>query len=150
MGRVVTLEIPPRSAHLALVRQVVDSTARIGGMLSDRRLDDLRLAVSEACANALDAQREAGSEAPVAVSIELDEDRVTVTVTDHAGGFAVDEVDPIPPATDPRRLGHERGLGIPLMRSLVDEVTFAATADGTTVHLVVHREDLRENPPNQV
>ncbi len=141
MGRVVTLEIPPRSAHLALVRLVVDSAVRIGGVLTDRRLDDLRLAVSEACANALDAQHAAGSDAPVAVAIELDDRTVTVTVVDHAGGFAVDDVDPIPPATDPRRLGHERGLGIPLMRSLVDELSFEASEGGTTVRLVVHGEE---------
>lgn len=150
MGRVVTLEVPPRSAHLALVRQVVDSTARIGGVLTDRRLDDLRLAVSEACANALDAQGVAESDTPIAVSIELADETVTVTVTDHAGGFAVDAVDPLPPATDPRRLGHERGLGIPLMRSLVDELSFVATGDGTAVRLVVHGERSRENPRKDV
>lgn len=138
MGRVVTLEIPPRSAHLALVRLVVDSVARIGGGLTDRRLDDLRLAVSEASANALDAQRSMGSDASVVVSIELDDDTVAVTVTDQAGGFAVDDVDPIPAATDPRRLGHERGLGIPLMRSLVDELSFTSTDRGTAVRLVMH------------
>ena len=60
-----------------------------------------------------------------------------MTVTDHAGGFALEDVDPLPPATDPGRLRHERGLGIPLMRSLVDEVTFTPTGDGTTVRLVV-------------
>lgn len=146
MGRVVTLEIPPRTAHLALVRLVVDSAARIGGVLTDRRLDDLRLAVSEACANALDAQRAAESDASVLVAIELDEDAVTVTVTDHARGFEVHEVDPLPAATDPTRLRHERGLGIPLMRSLVDELTFASSELGTTVRLVVHGTNL----PNEV
>lgn len=146
MGRVVALEIPPRSAHLALVRVVVDSVARIGGALTDRRLDDLSLAVSEACANALDGQRTIGSDAAVTVSIELDDDLVAVTVTDHAGGFAIDDVDPIPAATDPRRLGHERGLGIPLMRSLVDELSFAPTEGGTAVRLVMREK----NPPHDV
>ena len=137
MGRVVELEIPPRTDHLALVRLVVESSASLGGQISERRIDDLRLAVSEASANALDAQEAAGSEAPVRIRIELDPDTVAVTVTDHAGGFEVADVDPIPPVTDPRRLRHERGLGIPLMRSLVDEVTFTRTSDGTAVRLVV-------------
>lgn len=138
MARVVELEIPPRSDHLALVRLVVQSSASIDRRVPESRIDDLRLAVSEACANAFDAQEGAGSEAPVRITIELDEKLVAVTVTDHAGGFEVDDLDPIPLVTDPRRLRHERGLGIPLMRSLVDEVTFTRTADGTAVRLVVH------------
>jgi serine/threonine-protein kinase RsbW len=137
MGWVVQLQIPPRSDHLALVRLLVEGAARIGGVLPDRRIDDLRLAVSEACANAFDAQVEESSDAAITIAIELDQDAIAVTVTDHAGGFAVEDVDPIPAATDPGRLRHERGLGIPLMRSLVDELTFTPTGDGTSVRLVV-------------
>lgn len=136
MGRVV-LQVPPRYDHLALVRLVVESTARIGGQLPDRRVDDLRLAVSEAFANALEAMQASASDAPVSLAIELREDTIEVSVTDRAGGFELDAVDPIPAATDPRRLRHERGLGIPLMRSLVDEVSFISTGDGTTVRLLV-------------
>jgi serine/threonine-protein kinase RsbW len=136
--RVIELVIPPRTEHLALVRLVVQSTASVNGQVPSRRIDDLRLAVSEACANALDAADATGSDAPVRITIELDEDLVAVTVTDQAGGFDVDDLDPIPPATDPRRLRHERGLGIPLMRSLADEVTFTRTPTGTTVRLLVH------------
>ncbi len=137
MGGVVALEIPPRSDHLALVRLVVGNTAVISGLLPARRIDDLQLAVSEACANALDAQLQAGSTSPIHISIEPGAGLLSVVVTDHAGGFDVDGLDPIPPVSDPSRLRHERGLGIPLMRSLVDEVSFTRTADGTAVRLVV-------------
>jgi serine/threonine-protein kinase RsbW len=133
----VELEIPPRSDYLALVRLVVASTATLEPALSDRRVDDLRLAVSEACANAVDGQRALGSTLPVHIAIEVDRGTVAVTVTDHAGGFEPDAVDPIPPADDPGRLRHERGLGIPLMRSLADVVSFTPTDDGTAVRLVV-------------
>lgn len=137
MSPVVKLEIPPVSDHLALVRLVVDSAVKAGGNLADRRADDLRLAVSEGCANALDAQRAVGSLAPIQIAIELGDDAVRVTITDHAGGFDPAEVDPIPAATDPHRLRHERGLGIPLMRSLVDEVTFTRSDDGTVLQLSI-------------
>lgn len=138
MARVVELEIPPRSDHLVLVRILVEATAAIDGRLSQRRMHDLRLAVSEAAANAADAQHAAGSALPVQVRVELDDAGIAVTVTDHAGGFDPDEVTPIPAATDPNRLRHERGLGIPLMRSLVDELRFDQTADGTAVRLVTN------------
>ncbi len=137
MGHSVELVIPSRSDHLALVRLMVQAAASIDGRVPERRIDDLRLAVSEACANALDAQQAVGCDTPVHSIIEMSEDGVAVTITDHAGGFDVDAIDPIPAVTDPQRLRHERGLGIPLMHSLVDEVTFTRTDDGTAVRLVV-------------
>lgn len=137
MGRTIELEIPPRSDYLALVRRVVATAASLHQVLPDRRIDDLRLAVSEACANAIDAQRSTGSPEPVRVAIELDRTAVAVTITDHAGGFSPEEVDPLPAADDPGRLRHERGLGLPLMRSLADAVTFTATPGGTAVRIEV-------------
>ena len=139
MGRTILLQIPPRNDHLALVRRVVATAAATGDELPDRRIDDLSLAVSEACANAIEAQRAAGAGEAVAVRIDLGEGEVSVTVTDHAGGFSPDEVDPIPAADDPGRLRHEHGLGLPLMRSLSTSVGFERTADGTAVHIVVQR-----------
>jgi len=137
MGRTIHLEIPPRRDHLALVRRVVATAARADGALPDRRIDDLSLAVSEACTNAIDGQRSARSSAPVRVTVELDRASVSVTITDHAGGFSPDELDPLPAVDDPGRLRHERGLGLPLMRSLADAVTFTATPDGTAVRITV-------------
>lgn len=137
MDHAVELVIPPRSDHLALVRLMVQAAASIDGRVPERRIDDLRLAVSEACANALDAQHAAGVDEPVHTLIELSDAGVAVTVTDHAGGFDAATLAPIPPVADPKRLRHERGLGIPLMRSLVDEVTFTRTKDGTAVRLLV-------------
>ena len=138
MGRTIHLAIPPRTDYLAVVRRVVAAAAGVGDVLSDRRIDDLSLAVSEACANAIDAQRAAGSDA---AGRGGDRARsaggVAVTVRDHAGGFAPDEVDPLPEADDPGRLRHERGLGLPLMESLTESVTFTPTADGTAVRLEV-------------
>ncbi len=139
MGLTV-LELPARRDQLAEVRLLLSKTisAEAEDEVPPRRLEDLRLAVSEACANAVDAQLRAGVDEPLRVAIEIEPGQVAVTVTDHAGGFDPDEVDPLPPATDPTRLRHERGLGLPLMRSLVDEVTFVPTDRGTAVRLVLH------------
>jgi anti-sigma regulatory factor (Ser/Thr protein kinase) len=140
VGHTILLSIPPRSDHLALVRRVVSAAAsadRDVGLLPDRRIDDLSLAVSEACANAIDAQRAIGADAPVGIQIEIDEGAVTVTITDHAGGFSPDALDPLPSVEDPGRLRHEHGLGLPLMHSLSESVRFDPTDDGTAVRIEV-------------
>lgn len=139
MGSVVELEIPPRRDHLALVRQVVTTAATIGHPLAARRLEDLRLAVSEACANAIDGEERVGTDAALHLRIEVDADAVVVTVVDHAGGFVPPAPTPLPVAAAPDRLRQERGLGLPLMRSLADDVRFTATVDGTAVRLEVRR-----------
>jgi len=137
MGRTIHLLIPPRTDLLALVRRVVATAAAAGDGLSVRRIDDLSLAVSEACANAIEAQRSIDAEAPVAVQIELEDGVVVVTVTDHAGGFSPDDLDPLPSVEDPGRLRHEHGLGLPLIRSLAEAVRFDPTSDGTAVRIEV-------------
>ena len=148
MGHTIQLSIPPRNDHLALVRRVVSTAALVADELPDRRIDDLSLAVSEACANAIDAQRAIGQLEPVVIEIEVSPGSVAVTVTDHAGGFAPEAVDPLPSVEDPGRLRHEHGLGLPLMRSLSESVRFDRTAKGTAVRIEVSRRDgaSPENP----
>jgi serine/threonine-protein kinase RsbW len=137
---VVELEIPARPAYLSLVRLIVD--AAVGSLapgLSVARLDDLKIAVTEACSNAIEAHEAILAEGPVVVRCVIDDHQVTVDIVDRGRGFDPDRVETLPAATDPRRLRHESGLGIPLMRTLTDEVAFTPDADGTRVSLTVYR-----------
>ncbi|HEY7069149.1 MAG TPA: ATP-binding protein [Acidimicrobiales bacterium] len=137
---VVELEIPARPAYLSLVRLIVD--AAVGSLapgLSVARLDDLKIAVTEACSNAIEAHEAILADGPVVVRCVIDDDQVTVDIVDRGRGFDPDRVETLPAATDPRRLRHESGLGIPLMRTLTDEVAFSPDADGTKVSLTIYR-----------
>jgi serine/threonine-protein kinase RsbW len=137
---VVELEFPARPAYLSLVRLVVD--AAIGSLapgLSAARLDDLKIAVTEACSNAIEAHESLWTDGPVLVRCTVEDAEVQVDVIDRGRGFDPDDVEALPAVTDPRRLRHESGLGIALMRTLADEVTFTPSADGTRVSIVVRR-----------
>jgi serine/threonine-protein kinase RsbW len=137
---VVELEIPARPAYLSLVRLIVD--AAVGSLapgLSVARLDDLKIAVTEACSNAIEAHEAILAEGPVVVRCLIDDHQVTVDIVDRGRGFDPNRVETLPAATDPRRLRHESGLGIPLMRTLTDEVAFSPDADGTRVSLTIYR-----------
>lgn len=137
--QVVELEVPARTDYLALIRLVISAAATLRPELPESRLDDLRLAVSEACANAIDAHETVYDERPIRVRCELQDDRVDITVEDNGGGFDPGGLGDLPAAHDPRRLRHERGLGIPLMRVLTDGVEFGVTEQGTTVRLTILR-----------
>jgi hypothetical protein len=56
---------------------------------------------------------------------------------DEGGGFDPAALTPHPDVTKPARLQFERGLGIPLMRELADQVEFRHEGGGTTVRLVL-------------
>lgn len=145
----VELAIPARSAYLSLVRLVVDATvATLAPHLSAARRDDLKVAVTEACSNAIDAHRAAWGDGPVYVRCRVLDEAVAVEVVDEGAGFDPDRVADLPPATDPRRLRHESGLGIPLMRTLADEVAFLPTPGGTCVRLTVRCDESRGPRPD--
>ncbi len=135
----IVLEIPPRLDYLAVVRLVVATAAAIDPPLPDSRLDDLRLAVTEACSNAIKAHRPEAADEPVVISCHLEEDRFRVEIRDRGPGFDPDALARLPEPTDPTRLNHESGLGIPLIKVLTDDVTFEPAGDGTIVSMTLKR-----------
>jgi serine/threonine-protein kinase RsbW len=139
LGGVVELEIPARPEYLSLARLVVAAAASLEPTFADERIDDLRIAVSEATTNAIEAHSDLSSGERIVVRCDLGEDRIEVEVLDQGHGFDPAETAGLPDASDPERLDFERGLGIPLMRTLTDEAEIQSSADGTTVRLVVYQ-----------
>jgi len=137
-SQVVELAIPARTDYVALARVVIVAAARAWPGLGEERLEDLQLAVSEACTNAIAAHTLAGSNAAVRIRCALDQDRVEVEVVDEGTGFDLDGLDAMPAATDPERLGRENGLGIPLMKSHSDLAEIVSSPSGTNVRLVLY------------
>lgn len=143
---VVRLRVPAQAEYLALVRMVIAGTARIDPLLDDERVDDLRVIVSEACTNAIEALRvrtqERGGDlratgSTITIECHLTSSQVEVVITDEGGGFDPDDLEVLPAVTDPSRLRIERGLGIPLIRALSDEAEFTSDASGTRVRVVL-------------
>lgn len=135
----IVLEIPPRLDYLAVVRLVVATAAALDPPLPDSRLDDLRLAVTEACSNAIKAHRPEAVDEPVVISCHLEPDLFRVEIRDRGPGFDPDALARLPDPTDPTRLQHESGLGIPLIKVLTDDVTFEPAGDGTIVSMTLKR-----------
>ena len=132
---------PTRSVHLpveptaiGVARQAAASAARDAGLSADRT-DDLVVAVSEACTNALEAQLRGGVHQPIEVTCSVTGSMFEVQVSDRGDGFDPAALPPRPPLTDPRHLDIERGWGIQLMRQLVDDLVFDLTGEGMRVRL---------------
>ena len=139
--RAVQLEIPAGAEFVALARLVVSAMAAGETQLSDDRVDDLKIAVSEACTNAIEAHDALDTEERVVVECWADESHLEVTIEDRGTGFDVSNLPEHPPVTDPERLKFERGLGIPLIRTLVDELDITSSDEGTSVRIVMWADD---------
>jgi len=120
------IRVEAETSRLAEVRCFVEEVAREAA-LDMERIFDLKVAVSEACANAVE---HSGCRATsLEVSASLQAHRLTFIVTD-TGLFR--------PPTRTQETFQSRGLGLPLMVALMDEVSFSrASGGGTTVSLSV-------------
>ena len=121
-----SLRVKSETAELAGVRSFVEEVAREFA-LDVERVFDLKVAVSEACANAV----EHGTSDHAFLDIQaLKRERTLTFIVTDTGRFAT-------PAL-PRQASQNRGLGLPLMVALMDEVCFSRLPDGgTTVALSV-------------
>ena len=131
--RFFRLLIPADLSELSKARRLMQE---VGGAarLSDDRLFDLQVAVSEAVANAIEH-----AESEVEMSAWLLSDRVMVEITNE-GAFQ--------PGLYKDDTHRRRGLGLPLMVSLADQVHVSRVAGGRTqVSLTFFLEGYRERNP---
>jgi serine/threonine-protein kinase RsbW len=129
----VEIGIPPKPEFVALVRHVVGATARLGGLSPDA-VENAKLAVSEACTNAVVMTVRAGTPDPVEVSADLEGDRMRVMVSDR-GAYQDAEEDALDDPEEPSSLDFtfERGLSLPLIEGLVDELDISPREGGGRV-----------------
>jgi serine/threonine-protein kinase RsbW len=128
MAAEVELQLPADTQYVSLARLVVTAAARNAGMAEDR-VEDLRIAVSEATTNAINAHHRHQRDSPVVLQFGPSGDGwFEVTVVDTGPGF-----DPTPPLQE-RDWMLEGGLGVTLIRGLADEVTFLR-GEGMRVHM---------------
>lgn len=122
-----------------VVALVLAAAEALDPPVSASRLEDLRVAVTEACSNAVKVHRPEALADPVVVSCHLDAEQVRVEVRDRGPGFDPDALEPLPAPEDPERLRHEHGLGVQLIGELADEVRFRSEPDGTVVSIAMRR-----------
>ena len=138
---VVELLLPALPAHVRTARLVGVAAARRAG-LRDDLVDELRLAVGEACARAvgLQARHEPGER--VSVTVTDDVLGLSVSVRDYgpAAGPAVDDLTSgmladSPPLDDGGDGEVDPDVSLALLVGLVDEVEVTHDGVGTTVTL---------------
>ena len=88
----VELSIPARSAYVGVVRLAIGALAR-AVRLDEEVVEDLRIAVSEACTNAVLSHEQLGIDAPVTVIWREEPDRLLVEIADEGAVYDPDGLD---------------------------------------------------------
>jgi len=129
----VELHLPNRPEFVAVARLMVSAVACRMAYDIDA-IEDIKVAVGEACTNAIEHGCPQGPGAQmIMVCCDLKDEGLEITVKDPGDGFD-------PTATRQRRQGTavltERGLGMLLIESLMDDVKFdSMPGNGTQVRM---------------
>lgn len=139
MEELVKLDIPARPEYVVLGRLALAGLLRSRGF-SDDAVADLKLALTEACSNSVrHAYRH--EDGQVHLAFFLHDDRVTIHIRDEGAGFHEDEVDcPDCRAVPEIKLG-EGGMGISIIRAVVDEFSLEWPPEGGTMLVLTKRRD---------
>lgn len=126
----VELSFPARPVHVRTARQVAVSLAR-RAQLADEVLDEIRLAVAEACGLALAVLRQARDDGPVAVVFD-DSDGFTVEVRTGAVLPAATGAAALAVVADVAKVAAEDDEQLPAGAALAVLAEFAPVLDAAT------------------
>lgn len=133
----VELLLSPLPAHVRTARLVAVAAARRAG-LDDELVDELRLALGEACSRAVGLHRRHAADLPIKVTISDDPGGLVVTVTDagpEAGPAPDDLAEGLleSDADDGDGEHVDPDVALAVLSGLVDSVEILPTPTGTTV-----------------
>jgi serine/threonine-protein kinase RsbW len=126
----IEISIPNKLGHERIAMACSASFAKIVGFRPER-IEDLKTAVAEACINAMEHGNKNDPNARVVISMRYDDHTFSVSVMDQGKGMANSTESYEEPDIDLKiqQLQTPRGLGIFLIKQLVDEVEFNQTTD---------------------
>jgi serine/threonine-protein kinase RsbW len=122
--RRVRLTIPAKAEYITLGRLALSAIARVRP-LSDETLNDLKLALTEACTNSVRHAYSGDRAGTVEIVYQLEPDRLVVEVVDDGQGFEPGEL-----AGEGNGDLNEGGLGIAIIQAVTDEVEFGERESG--------------------
>lgn len=117
------LRIPSQTDNLEIIRYFVGKVAEKVGFKEDD-VGKIELAVDEACTNVMKhAYTDKTTDKSLDVAVQIDYQKLTLIVTDHGKGFDPEKVR-LPNIKEYLAELRVGGLGIYLMRTLMDEVDY--------------------------
>jgi serine/threonine-protein kinase RsbW len=133
-----TVQFAAKFEYLDEIREFVGAIARAGGF-TDKDVYNIQLATDEAASNIIEHAYEKISNGVLELSCGVQDDLITIILIDYGESFDPSEI-PLPDLKadlSNRKIG---GLGIFLMRKLMDDVHYKVTANDGNVLTMTKRK----------
>jgi serine/threonine-protein kinase RsbW len=138
----VEVTFTPLPAHVRTARLVATAVARRSGV-DEALLDEVRLAVGEACLRAVEAHRRHCPAEPVRIEMTDQGERFVVVVSDHAptafagsaNGNGAGHASVVEVAHEEDEGVIPAGFGLAVISGLADDVHVSSTSDGVSVRM---------------
>lgn len=128
-----TVQFPAKFEFLDEIREFVGNIARENGF-TDKAVYNIQLAADEAASNVIEHAYGGGVDGMLEISCGVTANTLTVILVDHGKSFDPSEV-PLPDIQadlGDRKIG---GLGIFLMRKLMDEFEYVSSTHSNTLKM---------------
>ena len=132
-----TVTFPGRYDSLASISNFVEEAAKEVG-LDKKATYAVRLAVDEACCNIIDHAYGGEGLGDIQCSIQVGKDELTVILTDRGQPYSPEKI-PQPKLDLPISKLRPRGVGLYLMRKMMDTVSYESTPESTNILTMVKR-----------
>ncbi len=129
----LSIDFPPKAEYVSMARRAVAAMARVSSV-ADSVVEDAKLAVSEACTNAVTSNARLSEKEPVRLRAAMLADSLVVEVVDRGGGIPHGlSADGPSDGFSSQEFSLETNLSLPLIRGLVDDVEILIADDGERV-----------------
>ena len=137
------ITIPSTTRYLGAVRRFVETHAQELGFSADD-IEELKLAVDEACTNIINHAYSGEEFGTVELSIAKDKEKFTIIIRDKGRTFEMEHYrEPDLRTSLQKRRGG--GYGVFIMRNLMDDVRYHRTGETNEVHLIKWLPDRRSD-----
>lgn len=144
--KVIELTLPADVEYIGIARLLMSGVANRMGFAYDD-IEDIKLAVAEACTNSVRHAYEEGQQGTFTITSTLHEDRLVVQVSDKGKSFDASQMKmaPLDTSKEIEELS-EGGLGLYLIHTLMDHVEISAD-NGILIEMVkyVQRDEVAYN-----
>ena len=133
-----SVQFSAKFEYLDEIREFVGNIARAGGF-ADKDIYNIQLAADEAASNVIEHAYEGVSNGVLELSCGVSGDTITIILVDYGESFDPSQI-PLPDLKadlSERKIG---GLGIFLMRKLMDEVHYESRSDKSNILTMTKRK----------